>query len=183
MARRGGFTLIELLVVIGILALVAGVVAPGVGLVQYDGGLDTAVRRVGGAVYEARMHAGRTRTWAELEIVPDRVIRSGSKKGEHTVVELRLHGRDEDDEPTDLGRATLPDGVELHDVLVEGRDEDDDFDAMKPVVLRFHPRGITLPAAVLLGKDTEEVTVCVHPVTGLSLVDGWVSLEQCKSEN
>ena len=181
--RRGGFTLIELLVVMGILALVAGVVAPSVGLVGQGGGLDAAARRVGGAVHEARVHAGRTRTWAELTIIPDRVVRKGAKKGERTEVVLRLRGRDADGEPLDLGRSTLPEGVELHDVLVEGMGEDEDFDPGKAVVLRFHPRGITLPAAVRLEKDGEVATVCVHPVTGVSLIDDWASLEQCKREN
>lgn len=178
--------MLELLVVMAILALVAGVVAPSVGLVGNQGGLKTAVRRIGGAVHEARTHAGRTRSWAELTITGGTLIEQGEDAGSRTPVVLALSGRDVDGDPVDLGEVKLPEGVVLHDVLVEraGGDEDGDEerDPGDPFVLSFHPRGLTLPAAVQLVFGDRAATVCVYPVGGVSLIEDLASLEECKRE-
>lgn len=166
---RGGFTLLELLAVMAILVIVAGVVAPAVGLVGRHGGLAKAARQIGGAVHEARTHAGRTRTWAELS------VSVGSVKKRGPVV-LRLTGRDADGASVDLGRVELPGAVTLEGVLVEGEKITDE------AVLRFHPRGLTLPAAVRLDSDEDELTVCVKPINGVSVIEGLASLEQCKRD-
>lgn len=181
---RRGFTMLELLVVMAILALVAGVVAPSVGLVGHKGGLKSAVRKIGGAVHEARTHAGRTRAWAELSIMGGALIEEGEDAGDYTPIVLKLTGRDIDGEPVDLGRVELPEGVELHDVLVEsaGEEEHEEFDPEQPVALHFHPRGLTLPAAVRLESGDDAATVCVYPVAGVALIEDFASLEQCKRE-
>lgn len=177
--EAAGFTLLELLVVLALLGLVAGVVAPSVGLVGSQGDIRSAVRKVGGAVHEARTLAGRTRMWAELRIVPGSYSKT---RDAYSPVVMELTGSDPDGEPMDMGRVELPEGVVLRDVLVETVGEDTGFKPGETVVLRFHPRGLAMPAAVRLTTDQAEATVCVHPVVGVTYLEELASLEQCKRE-
>lgn len=177
-APRPGFTMLEILVVLVILALVAGVVAPSVGLVGNKGGLKTAVRRLAGAVHEARTQALRTGAWAELTISGGRPV--GKKKAGPIVLDLA--GRDADGLQVNLGKVELPEDVALNEVLVEGEDIAERTQG-EPVVLRFHPRGLTRPAAVRLVGSNASATVCLGAVSGATMIDGLASLEQCTREH
>lgn len=175
--ERPGFTLLEMLLVMVLLALVAGLAAPSVGLVNFEGGLATSARRITGAVHEARVQAARTRSWVELEVVYPRTKRQRRLAGDGPV-ELVLRERDRDGVYEEFGRAELPKDVKVVDVLVEGLAEDEE----QVPVMRFHPRGMTLPAAVRLRSGDNECTLCVRPVSGVVRLDGLVGLEHCKRD-
>lgn len=157
-SARRGFTLFELMLVLVLLALVAGLAAPAVGMMETRGGLETAAVRIRGAVHETRTRAMLSRRPAELLLAGRRV-------------EMALAATDEAAREI-IGSAELPEGVGILAVRVQGEPDETPGNT-----LDFHPRGLTLPAVIQLSDGKNDLTLYVPPLADVTIHDGLKSLE------
>lgn len=144
--RISGFTLFELIIVLTVIGLIIGVAIPNISLSSPERDLETAIRRLSGAVSEARSRALLKRTTLELHLGSDQVVlyKKANKKKEQ------------------LGKSRLPEGVSICRVLVNNKEQR---------TLQFTPKGITQPARVYLSAGKHRKTILIKPIEGISYQD------------
>lgn len=138
-----GFTLFELIIVMAIMGLILGVAIPNISLSSPERDMDTAIRRLSGAVSEARSRALLKRTILELHLEETQVVlyqKIDSKKQQ-------------------IGKSSMPESVTITRVLVDDKEQR---------MLQFMPKGITQPATISLSAGSYRKTVFIKPVQGIS---------------
>lgn len=143
--NAAGFTLFELLIVMTIMSMMFGMLILNVQLGSTSGDMKTAIRRISGAVSEARSRALLKRTPLELHF---------TKEGMELYQTL-------DDKKQRIGSAQLPDDVEIADVEIDGEHD--------KKMLMFQSKGITQSAIITLKTDDERQTIIVKPIHGIEL--------------
>ena len=138
-----GFTLFELIIVMAIMGLILGVAIPNISLSSPERDMDTAIRRLSGAVSEARSRALLKRTPLELHLEPTQIV-----------LFQKI-----DNKKQQIGKSSLPDGVTITRVLVDDEEQR---------TLQFKPKGITQPANISLSAGSYRKTVFIKPVQGIS---------------
>lgn len=136
-----GFTLFELIVVIAIIGILMGFTIPNITFADPQQELNTATRRLSGAVSEARSRAVLKRVTLELHL--DRkelriVQRTGNKQ---------------------LEKAALPETVTISQVIVDEKEQR---------TLLVTPKGITQPATVKISSPPYTRTLFIKPIQGIS---------------
>lgn len=152
-----GFTLLELMVVLFIMALMVGMVLPGMNLGAGPTDLARAANRINGAVNEARSRSILSREPRQLVFYKDRVV-------------LMPEGES----------SSLPGSVVCESVEMAGDDEPSE---VFPRVLPFLPRGACAKAAIIL-EEGRRLTLLVRPF-GLDIVErhGKYTLSQLTQAN
>lgn len=139
--RESGFTLFELIVVIAIIGVLMGVAIPNITFSDPERDLDTAVRRLTGAISEARSRALLKREALELHL-ERKHIRIVQRNGKQQI-----------------GKAALPDAVTISRVIVDEKEQR---------TLLFTPKGVTQPATIELKSPPYIRTLSIKPIQGIS---------------
>lgn len=146
--RSAGFTLFELLIVMAIMGMMFGMLVININIGSTSGDMKTAIRRIAGAVSEARSRALLKRTPLELHF---------KREG------LELYQM-VDNKKLRIGNAPLPADVFIDDVEIDGEHD--------KRILIFQSKGITQPATISLTSDDERQTVVVGPIQGIQIREG-----------
>lgn len=141
--QQAGFTLFELIVVLAIVGILVGVTAPNISLSSPERDMATAIRRIAGAVSEARSRALLKQSSLDLQLSQNQIILYTKK----------------DNKILQLGKSQLPDGVEIVDVRIDGEHHR---------TLRVNSKGIMQAATVYLSSENYHNTVKIRPVQGIS---------------
>lgn len=141
--QQAGFTLFELIVVLAIVGVIVGVTVPNISLSSPERDMATAIRRIAGAVSEARSRALLKQSSLELRLSSN---------------QLTLYKRKQN-KTTQLGKSRLPDGVQIVEVLI---------DAKNQRTLKVNSKGIMQAATVYLSSGSYRKTVTIRPVQGIS---------------
>lgn len=139
--HESGFTLFELIIVVAILGIVLGLTIPSINFSDPERDMDTVVRRLAGAVSEARSRALLKREVLELHL--------DSKQ----IVLVQRNGKQR------LGRSALPTTITISRVIVDEKDQR---------TLLFTPKGVTQPATVEIKSKSGTRTLFVKPIQGVS---------------
>lgn len=143
-----GFTLFELLIVLAIMGMIMGMLVFNINFGSTSDDMKTAIRRISGAVSEARSRALLKRTPLELRV-------NGSTLELYQTIQNNRHR---------LGSAQLPANVIIEDIEIDGKHGRH--------VLLFQSRGITQPAIIRLASGDERQKILVRPILGIKLIDG-----------
>ena len=139
--HESGFTLFELIIVVGILGIVLGLTIPSINLSDPERDMDTVVRRLTGAVSEARSRALLKREALELHLDPKHILlvqRNGKQL---------------------LEKSALPDAIIISRVIVDEKEQR---------TLLFTPKGVTQPPTVEITSQSGIRTLFIKPVQGIS---------------
>jgi general secretion pathway protein H len=146
--HSAGFTLFELLIVMAIMGMMFGMLVLNINIGSPSGDMKTAIRRISGAVSEARSRALLKRTPLELHF---------KREGLELFQTI-------DSKKLKIGSAPLPADVFIEDVEIDGEHG--------KRVLIFQSKGITQPATISLSTDDEWQIVLIRPIQGIELRDG-----------
>ncbi len=139
--HESGFTLFELIVVVAILGIILGLTIPSINFSDPERDMDTVVRRLAGAVSEARSRALLKRETLELHIEPNHIFL------------VQRNGKQQ------LGKSALPTTITISRVIVDEKDQR---------TLLFTPRGVTQPATVEITSQSGIRTLRIKPIQGIS---------------
>ena len=151
-----GFTLFEMLIVVALIGCMVGLAIPAMNWGNSSGDMRTAIRRVSGAVAEARARALLKQKPLQLGI------------GEDTLQLYQMaDGRREC-----IAVVRMPDGVTIdHTEISENESR---------TILQFLPKGVTQPVAMWLRSANEWQTVFIKPVRGIETESGRLHLSTKK---
>jgi general secretion pathway protein H len=139
--HESGFTLFELIVVVAILGIILGFTIPSINFSDPERDIDTVVRRLAGAVSEARSRALLKRETLELHIKPNHIFL------------VQRNGKQQ------LGKSALPTTITISRVIVDEKDQR---------TLLFTPMGVTQPATVEITSQSGIRTLRIKPIQGIS---------------
>jgi type II secretion system protein H len=139
--HESGFTLFELIVVVAILGIILGLTIPSINFSDPERDMDTVVRRLAGAVSEARSRALLKRETLELHIKPNHIFL------------VQRNGKQQ------LGKSALPTTITISRVIVDEKDQR---------TLLFTPMGVTQPATVEITSQSGIRTLRIKPIQGIS---------------
>ena len=139
--HESGFTLFELIIVVAILGIVLGLTIPSINLSDPERDMDTVVRRLAGAVSEARSRALLKREVLELHLEPKNIFL------------IQRNGKQQ------LGKSSLPTTVTISRVIVDEKNQR---------TLLFTPKGVTQPATVEIKSQSGIRTLFIKPIQGVS---------------
>jgi len=163
-ARAQGFTLIELIVVMVLIAVMTGLAAPRISSFLFSDQLKTTARKLLNLVAETGQNALRDQLPYVLSFDRDR----------HRFL-ARAIGASEDGRPVAETRLTVPDDVQLVDIVSAhgGMRKDEKLE------LVFYPEGYVDQSVIHLRDDEgRELTIFVSPFLGsLRVLDGYIRLD------
>ncbi|SIO13159.1 pilus assembly FimT family protein [Halodesulfovibrio marinisediminis] len=144
--RISGFTLFELLIVLVIIGTMTSMLAFNIDF-SSSSDMNTAVRRISGAVAEARSRALLKRAQLELRVSRNKMeLYQRTKDGRHR-----------------LNVTQLPQNVSIEDVEIDGKHGRH--------LLLFQLKGITQPTIIRLKTKNTQQDILIHPILGIELVN------------